>query len=203
MADKNPTAYELFQRFAPKFREVMWKPTGLVEGSMKYGFHPTNMSPVTYYRYHHLNIQEAGLEFVFAYDKTSAVDPITQMVRTCWTAILEGPFRGRKFYADPVENEIDRMFDGLGRQDYGKQVHIVFSHDGDPIPGLVLETTMKVNSWTFFVPEGSLEGQAIAAALKFEQAKYRQEKLRSEEQTFPTVEACSTALQQCMADLPA
>ncbi len=208
--EKIPSAYELFQRFAPKFREVKWKPSGFLKEHVaekkdrhRFGFFPQNMNGVTFERYHGINISAAGadLDFLFKYDAKSNKTMSDQVFDACWEAILKGPFKDRRFFAFPAKGPFETSFEGWIHE--GHAMPIVFSQEGATIPGLDLVTTMRVNDWGFFIPKHTPEGKIVDAAVQLEKAVRRKRKLREKEETWPTQESCEINLRAALTALAA
>lgn len=204
MADANPTAYDLFQRFAPKFRTVTWKPAGFrIRGVVskremhRFDFFPADMQNVTLYAYHGIDISSTGanLDFTFRFDPKSEADMTTQVLHACWDAVLEGPFKGRTFYADPSKDQIQLQFERLACVGRGGDLRINFSYDGDAIPGLELVPTMKASDWSYFIPIDSAEGRAVEAAVKLQRGLYRQ---TYKEEQPPDIATLTATLEQAL-----
>ncbi|MCR4276295.1 MAG: hypothetical protein NUV90_02845 [Candidatus Parcubacteria bacterium] len=198
------TAISLFKRFLPKFREITWIPAGfrLGEHSARYHFAPKNKDGYSWYDHPDIDIKVANLAFTLVYNPASKLDPTSQMLNAMWEAITVGPFAGRKFYAEPVDGEIEKAFDAYAEgEHWGREIPIKLSYDGDKIPGLHLVSSMSASSWKFFIPEESPEGKAIAAALAIELAK-RQE-MKNARKLLPGIYELETRLSDALATVPA
>jgi hypothetical protein len=185
MSKNDTSSIALFKQFQPKFRKVTWVPAGfkLLNYSGNFHFYPKTKASYTHYEYPCFDLKKSVLAFDFHYDPTLEVDPTSQMIVAAWKAILAGPFAGREFYADP------KSLEGIFTNEYSR---IVFSHDGDPIPGLDFSLARISADWKFFIPE-SPEQNAILAAIKLERAQ------RQEKQRRPDLDVLQTNLDSALS----
>lgn len=207
MTKPETSAAGLFKQFLPKYKAIKLVPHGFFLGAENAWFcfgHDTEEG-FTYYDNDHsgINIKTAKLAFTFTYDPASKVDPTAQMLYACWNAILAGPFAGRTFYAEPEPEKVDEYFQTLAEGRCSMSLPIMFSHSGEKIPGLAFAERMSTDHWSYFVPDKSPEGKAIAAAVAFEQGQRRAQQRQAEQNTPPTVDALQARLNQALAAVPA
>lgn len=207
MTDQTPSAYELFTRFAPKFREVKWKGGSFASRDENFLFYVQfagkEGSRYSYNSYSAIDLKQANMPFTCIYDPVSSLTPRQQVFEAVFQAIMAGPFAGRTFYMDPLEMDVEPFFASIAKSNYNRQIRVAFSYDGEVIPGLTLMSDICAEHWTFFVPKNSAEGKAIEAAVHLEQAVERQKKLRESENTFPSVHDLQGKLGEALAALNA
>jgi len=172
---------ELFNLLQPRFREIelsvmISTPMDSTEPE-KVFFMPKNAGSCYHFGSHALNIdRDTDLAVHFVFDRSKNRSHSLQMLDSVWKAVLNGPFAGRKFYADPDKGAIEKAFRMHTLNGSFGRIPIAFSHDGNPIPGLHLRGDMHACTPFFFVPKRSPEGRAIHAALELEQARLRESK---------------------------
>ncbi|OYV63284.1 MAG: hypothetical protein B7X03_02520 [Parcubacteria group bacterium 21-58-10] len=120
--------------------------------------------------------REGNLAFNFAFDPSVGKAMKYQLEKAAERALLNGPFKGRRFFMDPKLRFHHR---GL--------IDVEFHTDGHgPISGLYLgEAT--AHDWTFFIPEGP-ERRAIQAAIDLEHAQDEQVKYHEQDPVRSTVQ---------------
>lgn len=206
MPDTENTALALFRQFSPRFREIKWNPRGfrLREQSSRFYFEPSARSGYDGYKNPSIDIKEAGLTFTFNYDPASSSDPTSQMLYACWETIMAGPFAGRKFYAEPPDEMIEKTFEAFsGRRCSSGNIPIKLSYDGEKIQGLHLPEDLVTSYWNFFIPRDSAEGKAILAAIKLDQACYQKMERDRASREPSNTDALRAALGQALTAIPA
>lgn len=198
------SAYDLFCTFQPRFSKVVWKPAGfpMREDSSKLHFNLDRIGH-TYTYFPYIDIDMADVAFAFEYDPAGKHDPTTQLVNACWEAILAGPFAGRVFRMKPSWEAMQTAFAARAAGELLGGIPIIFSYEGENIPGLHFVNDMKAPDWSFFIPSDSAEGKVIVTAIELEQARYRRQRHQEEGLTEEHLYELSRQLEGSLAAVTA
>lgn len=153
------------------------------------------------------NIREGLLRFGFVFDPESKEEIEEQVGRAIVKALYDGPFKGRRFFMDPVYK---KHGDTIGRDlwVHGTKVCLDSELDGmivefsiddsdNPIHGLDFGQAVMASKWHFFIPDGP-ERRAIQAAIDLEAAMVEQQKHHEQDPHKFTVRALQEKLQESM-----
>lgn len=174
-----PKAFELFERFRPKFETVQLAPAGW----WRENYRSTTRFALLIYRdgvevpWHNrysvctIDVGKAALEFGFQFDPKSE-HSVHDQLRDAVTEAVNLKLADRVFRLLPA-TPFTSLTGGHGREEFRDHKVLL---DGDPVPGLDLIGGQQYQSgqqgkWDSFVPRGTPEGVAIQAALSYE---YRQ-----------------------------
>lgn len=196
MTTEDISAVSLFRKFQPKYREITWGHLGL--NANRISFLPENLNMLTWYDAPSINLEAAQVAFDLSYDPSIKGGPISQLYAPCWDAIMAGPFAGRKFYADPLDDrQVEKYFNNPTYREGALAIKL--SHDGDEIPGLTLEVDISAQHWTWFIPEDTKEGKAIVTACLLEQRRRDDAERIKRMTTQPSIEELGSSLETMIA----
>lgn len=190
MTQGNATALELFRKFAPRFREISFKPAGFLEqNSDRFFLRPARGETVLDYQalrsgYPCIDMKKARCNFRADFKARKGIAPLVQHNDAAWSKIRRELFPKRRFYMDPDTGPVWRSA-RLLEKDY---MPAIFTVRPWPVRGMRLTPMDQSDQirlhWSAFVPAGTRECLTIAAAIHFENLKEQLAKSKSNK-TYP------------------